>query len=483
MQDIWNTLAERTQAWSALNRQGLADAVWSDYVSFRFGRTGDPRALEYLYPYLNHARRPTRLEAIDVASRVFEGRGANAIESLGYFTRNPDLFLQDRAVRVVGGAVTGSTVRVILDVLQAYLNHRNQFIRKLALVALGDAAMGSASPPVLDEIQRVAETSGPREDEVDMAIAKVFAGRPTEEVYQLVVRPGLANRIDTNNERAISILVRGAQERWYERAYEDAFKPRLHTQDATWRRHFIQRDGIHGLARASMGRGMVGLERMLHLRGRRCTGHAMIYAAPKCFADAGMEPNREALIGLAADGDVPTQRIAAVCLGRLTMGTEDAETARLLKDLCRAKSSAVQASALKGLGMTAKSSCDEELRDLCLDRARNPETSVAAIDALGMAFLGSGRPDIFDSLSMAEQRYRRLPIRGSRHSKPLAACYGAIGMVYLGTGADDALEFLLDALARPGTPRYDEYHWAAARALVMIEFPESVLGHEFLGIA
>ena len=55
MKDMWTDLAEGTHAWQALDRQILADAVWGPYVTARFARTGDPRALEYLYPYLNRS--------------------------------------------------------------------------------------------------------------------------------------------------------------------------------------------------------------------------------------------------------------------------------------------------------------------------------------------------------------------------------------------------------------------------------------------
>jgi len=484
MKDIWNTLADRTKAWSALGRQGLADAVWADYVSFRFSRTGDPQALEYLYPYLNHARKPMRLRAIDVAARVFEGRGPKTLENLRYFTKNPDPFLQDRAVKIIGGAVTGSPDQVILDVLGPYLNHPNQFIRKQALVSLGDAAVGSASSNILTEILRVAKTPGPRDDEVDMAVAKVYAGQPTDAVYRLVVHPEFAHRIDTNNEYAVSVLICESSEEWYERAYEDVFKSRLHVpdMDPTWRQRLIEREGIHGLALSSTGRGMIGLQRMLHLRERRCAIHAMMYAAPRCFVGADVESNREALIKLAIDGDVPIQRLAAVCLGRLAMGIEDTKPIRFLKDLCNEKNKAVQAAALKGLGLAAKSTCDREVHRLCLDRAMHPETAVASIGAIGLTFLGSGQSDIFDNLSEIEQRYRSLPVRGRRHCKAMAACYPSIGMLYLGTGSEAPLELLLDALSRPGAIRAGEYHWAAAKAIVMVEFPESVLGYDYIGM-
>jgi len=253
---MWNTLEERTRAWHALGRQGLADAIWADYVSVGFSRTGDPRALEYLYPYLNHADKRTRLCAIEVAARVFEGRGPRAIDALDYFTGNPAPFLRDRAVQVIGAAVTGWPDGVVLDVLSPYLNHRNQFIRKLALVALGKASAGQASAQALAEIRRVGHTPGPREDEVDLAAATAFAGQPTEEVYRLVAKPDLSDRIDTGNEYAVSVLVRGASDEWYKRACREVFEPRLHAGSEVKWRHFVQCDGIVALCHAAPGRGM-----------------------------------------------------------------------------------------------------------------------------------------------------------------------------------------------------------------------------------
>jgi hypothetical protein len=162
-------------------------------------------------------------------------------------------------------------------------------------------------------------------------------------------------------------------------------------------------------------------------------------------------------------------------MGQLTMGAEDDKTIQFLKGLCQSKSRAVQSAALKGLGMAAKSTCDEEIRRLCLDAVSDPETNVAAIGALGMVFLGSGRSDLSDDLCTIEQHIRSIPVRGRRHCKSLAACYPAVGMVYLGTGSEDPLEFLLDAISRPSVSRWNEYRWAAAKALVMIEFPESAI--------
>ncbi len=383
MKDMWNTLEKRTRAWNALERQGLAGAIWADYVLVRFGRTGDPRALEYLYPYLNHADKRTRLQAIEVADRVFEGRGPRVIDGLNYFTKNPDPFLRDRAVQVVGTAVSGSQDAVVLEVLAPYLNHRNQFIRELALVALGKASAGQASPRILGEIQRVARTSGPREDEVDLAMATTFAGHPTEEVYTLVSKPALPEYGYGGNERAVSVLVRGASDAWYERACREVFEPRLHADDkAGWRKQFIYRDGIAALCHAAPGRGMEPLRRMLHLRNNRCTGHAMMSFAQECFAGADPAVHLAPLTELARNGDVQAQRIAAVCLGRMMMGAEDGETIDLLRELCDAKNNAVQSAALIGLGIAARSTCDEALRQLCLEHALVDETARSSLPLL-----------------------------------------------------------------------------------------------------
>lgn len=475
--DLWTILEERTRAWDALARQGLADAIWADFVSVRFGRTGDPRALQYLYPYLNHADRGVRLRALDVAAHVLEGRGPRVIPELSYFTANPDPFLRDRAVQVVAAAVTGSRDQVVLEALAPYLNHPNQFIRKLALAGLGKATEGQGSPLVLTEIRRVAGSPGPRQDEVDLALARAFSGCPTEEVYRLVAQPERALALDSGNVEAVSTLVLGAPDEWHERACREVFEPALHVPDGPdrWTGPFVRRAALEAVCHASAGRGMEALQRLLHLRHERCTLHALLGAAPQCFAGADPQENRGPLVELARRGDLAAQRVAAVCLGRLVMGAEDEEAVTLLRELCGARSPAVQASALTGVGMAARSSGRDELRQTALDHAGRSGTSAPAIRSLGMVFLGSGRPGVFGDLRGLTELYRAHPVRGKRHSRPLAACYWATGLLYLGTGSTEPLEFLLDVLAPPRVPCKDEYRWAAAKALVMIEFPETAL--------
>jgi hypothetical protein len=434
------------------------------------------------YPYLNHADQGTRRQAIDVAATVFEGRGAGVIDALGYFTTNPDLFLRDREVMVVGTAVTGSRDEVILEVLAPYLNSPNQFVRKLALIALGKAAAGQASARVLAEIQRVAQLPGPREDEVQTAIARVFAGHPTEEVWSLVAKPQPVEKIDRDNAGATAVLVRGSSEMWHRRALTEVFEPRLHVAGETgWKRGFILRNGVTALCHAAAGKGMEPLQQMLHLRGERTPGHALFGCAPELFAGADPTQHRDPLIKLARTGDVPAQRIAAVCLGRLVMGMEDATAIAALRELSGARSKAVQAAALTALGMAARSICDDSLRQLCLERFAGEETATAAIGALGLIFLGSGRSDVFAEIRDRAIASRERPVKSRQYRKPLAACYRAVGLLYLGTGSEEPVEYILDVLARPPR-RYDEYRWTAARSLIMIEFPESALGWEYISL-
>jgi hypothetical protein len=478
MNGIWNVLEERTRTWEALGRQGLADAIWDDYISVKFGRTGDPRALEYLYPYLNHANRHIRYRAVEVAARAFEGRGRKAIGDLDYFTKNRDPFLRDRSVQVIGAALSGLQDSFVLEELSSYLNHKNQFIRRQAVVALGAATAGRASQMALNEIQRVARRPGPWKDEVNFAIATAFTGRPTEEVYKIVAEAG-PDHWDWESQHHISILVRGASDEWYERACKEFFEPLLHAPEDTESLGFVQRDGIGVLCYAAPRRGMDALNRMLHLRSKRITATAMLNCAQYCFAGADPQVNREPLFELVQNGDMWERRIAAVCLGRMMMGREDAETISLLVDLCDAKNSSVRCAALIGLGMAARSTCDEKLWQLCLKHALDYETARDAIRTLGMIFMGSGRSDVFQQIRDGADVYRRRPVKGRRYCKPLTTCYWATGLLYLGTGSTEPVEFLLDVLALPQVPRTQQYQWSAAKALVMIEFSEPAIARAF----
>ncbi len=486
MSDLWRTLEERSANWNVISRQGLVDSVWLHYVTARFGRTGDPRALDYLYPYL--AKAATRHQAVRVARDVFEGRGAQALETLTYFTQHPDSFLRDRAVRLVGAAVTGSGWELILQTLQPYLQSNNQFVRRQAVVALSQAARGQASDAVLREILEVAaETPAIGTNLRISAITLLYQGAPTEETYRLAVKPERdweRNIVDFEvDEDKVGHLVMGAEEVWFDRMYEDLLAHMLIPDEFPeevgrgWMRPGRHKGAVEGLSTAGAGRGMKPFLRMLEVRQGHGAIHAMMRVAPRCFVGANLDDCLDPLSKLAVSGDVATQRVAAVCLGRLVMHQDREDTISLLADLCNAKNGAVRAAAVRGVGMAARSHSDESLRRICLRLADEPETSRAAIRALGTVYLGTGRSDVFGEIRDRAVALRNRPVRGKKHNKPLAACYFSAGLIYAGTGSLEPVEFLLDGMARPRESQH-----MAARGLVMTEFPESRLGDAFLGI-
>jgi hypothetical protein len=485
MKDIWTALEERSRTWPALDRQALADGIWADYVAVRFARTGDAQALQFLYPYLNRSQSEgARYWAVEVAACVFEGCGPAAVERLDYFTRNTASYLKDRAVVVVGATVVGHDEAVVLETLDPYLNSRNQFTRRLAITALARAAAGTGSEKALAEILRVAESVSLDEHAFRVAVARVFAGRPTEAAYAHVVEPNVEWRWG-GSDMAVGILLAGAPDEWYQRGCKEFFEPRLNRKpkpgDPHWGEQFTHRSAIEGLCRAAAGKGMDALERMLHLRGNACTvralleGHAGFRAnAPACFAGADPQVHRGPLLELLRTGDVPAKRVAAVCLGSLLDGSADEAAAAALKELCGARNRAVAAAAVRGLGMVARFTCDEDLRALCLELAANGETARAAVRALGRLWQGSGRFDVFDDLRAQAQAYRNRPNPGRHRYRPLVECYRTAGLIYQGTGSMEPVDFLLEPL-KPSPDQWCPYPGAAGRALVLIEFSQRSL--------
>ena len=469
----------------ALDRQGLADAVWSDYVTARFSNTGDPRALQFLYPYLNRGDCIVRLRAIGVAARVFHGRGPGDPGDLDFFTRNNDPFIRDRAVQVVGATVAGWAPHAILETLAPYLGHRNQFIRREAMTALSRAAFGSGNPAVLTEIRRIADGCALPERLLHLAIARVYAGQPTDEAFSLVARTDAVQGWRAT-DLAVGIMLRGASDAWIERGCREFFEPRLRADpaadDAEWTwgdflrkwPQFLHRGATEGLCRAAPGGGMGSLNRMLHLRHVACTAHSLMSEAPGCFAEADTETNAPALLELLRTGDVAAQRIAAACLGTLLAGSRDDSAVSVLRDLCSARNKAVAAGAIEALGKVTRSTCGQDMRARCLKMAQDPETARAAIRALGLVFQGSGRSDILTDIRERAEAYRHRRQRGRRRYRPLVACYRAIGDVYHGTGSMEPVDFLLDGLAMSRS-RHCLYRWAIGRSLVMIEFPPGTI--------
>jgi len=483
MRSMWQALEERTRAWDAMRRQGLAEAVWADYVTVRFLGTGDPRALEYLYPYLNDADEGTREKALRVASRVFEGCGAEALGELDYFLRSHRPWLRDRAVRLVGAAMRGATPEAALCVLEPYLTHRNLFIRKQALRALGRALDGRADGAALEALRRTATTPGVQPSELSEAVAVAFSGHPTEETWRMV-REGAspAGPEGDGHEQWLAVLARGAGPEWSERLWVEELQPWLDELAGKVVRYctrngvaqptktccFERRSIAVAWCKAHPRQGVSAAGRIWPLRAEGTPSHAMMSYLQHVFGGADPLQSRERTMELASGGDAVGQRLAAVCLGRLVSGDGDEETIEFLRDLAERATPAARAGALAGLGMAARATCDDALLPLLLQHAGEPETAGCALRATGMVYLGSGRANVF-------RRLRELAdvARACGSLRALEACYTAVGFLYLGTGSLEPVGFLLEAVDAPRASRVRE---AAARSLVAVEFGEFALG-------
>jgi len=480
MRDIWETLSNRTQDWRALDRQSVASSLWSPYVTARFARTGDRRALEFLYPYLSHCDAGSRSAAVGVACSIYQGTGPGVVADLDYFLENKDSFIRDHTVDVVGAAVSGHAQDVVLEQLQPFLHSRNHLVQRRAMTAMCKALEGRPSPEALAQIERVQREARANQEEVDEARARLFSGQPDEEAWAALYRDGTPwwSGVD----QTIGLLVRGAADAWYERAYRELFEPRLHAEPEVpgprWGAQFMHRSAADGFCTAACSRGAEPLQRLLHLQDSAVPWRAILYRAPDCVVGSDPESSRQALMAMAQSGRLQEQRLAAVCLGRLTMGLEDEEAIALLTELASSRSLDLCSSALVGLGLAARYSCDVNLRELCLQASAVEETARAAIGAMGMIFQASGSFEVFDLLRTRAQELRSRPVKGRRSYRPLAQAYQSAGLVYQGTGSPEPLDFLLDAL-RPTPQPWSLYALAAGRALIWIEFPERTLNRAF----
>ena len=206
----------------------------------------------------------------------------------------------------------------------------------------------------------------------------------------------------------------------------------------------------------------------------------IVREAARCFTGSDTSDGKAPLLDLMREGDVPGQRLGAICLGRLLFASEDPDAIEALLDLCRSRNGAVRAAGILGLGMVAQSTGNEDLRSICESGMEEPETARAAVCAFGLLFEGSGRHDAFETLRTCAEAYRNRPVPGRKHYRPLAECYGSVGRVYQGTGSADPVDFLLDAVA-PSPVQWSLYRWAASRALVMVESTWTTLNRIYRG--
>ncbi len=78
MQDVVGALETYAGAWRILSRDELVYSKWTGYVRGRFSRTGDVRALQFIYPWqklypnLNRGQRSVQSRVLDEVALAFE---------------------------------------------------------------------------------------------------------------------------------------------------------------------------------------------------------------------------------------------------------------------------------------------------------------------------------------------------------------------------------------------------------------------------
>jgi hypothetical protein len=217
---------------------------------------------------------------------------------------------------------------------------------------------------------------------------------------------------------------------------------------------------------------------MIHLASKRTPGHSMLggrdynfdpsvsqertqTTAHNCFIGPDYESNKSGLLGMINTGDVPVQRLAEVCLGRLAQDREDTEVVERLSKLLGSKNGGVKVASMAALGTAAQSSRDDRLAEICFGATTAHEISRAAFETIGNLYCGSGPSDVYACLLDLTRSIRRHPAK-RRANRTLTACYHAIGMVFRATGSLDPLPFLLDVVSLPRGQGYDVYRRAAA---------------------
>ena len=141
------------------------------------------------------------------------------------------------------------------------------------------------------------------QDRLLLGLGHVYAGKPTEEVYneflEYLTPPPRMGQF--HQARGLAMLVQGAGDEWYQRAHDSVVVPLLQfsgtAENPPWLPVLIRRDGVLAGSMAGRGRGMSALKPMLRLRNRSCTLHALLWHAAECFVGAGTDSNRDALVG------------------------------------------------------------------------------------------------------------------------------------------------------------------------------------------
>ena len=470
MDGIWDALAEKSRSMKALNRQGMADAIWPYFLLARYAKTGQAESLDFLIPYLQHADKSYRSRALDVTARIYDGAGQSAIADLEYITKNADLRIRDRSVHVVAACLKTLPPAEMLSGLAGYISHKNHFIRAQALRELGQCGYQTGSKDLLNAILDI-RNHGNSQLYRDLALSRIFSGNPTDEVYCRVAKPEFAAAIDNGNSYTTALLVRGDKTGYRDMALEAVLRPRLETRIEGWLGQLIRRDGVIGMVVAFPDKPGFVLESVLPVIGEACVFRASLAWLPSLFQNSEDSFLRDKLIQLAESDDERVGTVAIACLGRYLRGSDE-EIPNVLRDACHAKSSGLQAQALLSLGMAAEGTADSSIMRLLQNNVGRYDLAVASILSMGFLNKGLGEGKATSIILNVLEDFTVNPKPGRRSNKRIRNALLALGLAYAGTGLDNPVEVLFEYVSLPAYARNAEYRRCAARALTMIQFPE-----------
>lgn len=481
------TLEKWTHAWSQDRRETLGRLFGIAWTERRYQRTGSLEGLEFLYPFLNDSDAHVRRHALDAAVTIFRGAGAEGLDKLAYITRNRDRLIRDRAAPVVGSALSGEPLRVVLEVLSPFYTHKSHFIRALGCLALGLAGEGKGWKDLLPIFaERIGDSNTFVAQKAVEGLSLAFKGSGDPEATVLLepfvafpvveAREGESGRdrhfrwrrgqiCHSAAGEALACIGQGTEAR---RRAADLIRQYLHPHvpdGMDFERQLTQRHGVWALTRLLRGEARQALAdvRFLLARpgpgepawARRIPRSATIWDLAEAFAGSGAK-GAEAARSLLAEEGHAALRTGMLCLGIAAQGSGDEDAQSLLEPFLTHPNGALRDSANLAVGFAFQGSSRPEifraLQDSNLKDRRGASTNYPL--GVGLLFQGSAEERVAAHLSEMFQIGRR---RLAYHAGL------GIGMIYQGTSSAQAVERMLPLLETDGIGY-------GCEALLMVDF-------------
>lgn len=490
------TLEKWTQAWPQAEREELGREFGIGWTALRYQGSGSMEGLEFLYPFLNDSNVSVKRRALDAVATIFSGTGVDGLEKLSYVSENRDLFVRDRAVSVIGSALKGEPVDVILDILRPSLTHRNNFIRGQATDALGRAGEGEGWKDLLPIFaERLTDPDDFVASSAVEGLGFAFSGIGDPDAIALLEPlpsfptvpkvEGEARRSwhfrwrlhqARHDEAAMAIARIGSGSG--EEANAIALMLRyLHPevpQEMGFEGQLIQRKGVWAAAWLLEGSPTQALDAMRFLLERPGAGEprqtrqiprsAAIWSLPTTFRASGREGIEAAGSLLDEDGHASI-RTGMLSLGIAARGSCDDDVRAALAPYLTDGNGALRDVANIALGFAFQGSGDGDvyklLRTTNLEESRGASTNYPL--SVGLLFQGTGDGPASHHLRDLVQTERR---RLRRH---IAL---GIGLVHQGTSSPSAVEEMLPLLEGNELD-------AGSEALLLVDFDSEALAVEF----